>query len=75
MPYVIWMVVLTVIAVLLFTARRNLAEIRDDRQSTIRHLASLLRPAGFLILGLMAFITFFASVRQVPAGHIGVVYE
>lgn len=36
MPYVIWMVVLTVIAALLFTAKRNLAEIRDDRQSKIQ---------------------------------------
>jgi hypothetical protein len=33
MPYVIWMVVLTVIAALLFAARRNLPEIRDYRQS------------------------------------------
>ena len=29
MRYVIWMVVLTVIAVLLLTAKRNLPEIRD----------------------------------------------
>ncbi len=75
MPYVISMVVLTVIAVLLFTARRNGPEIRDYRQSKLLYLASLRRPIGFLILALMAFITFFASVHQVPAGHIGVVYE
>src|SRR5437879_6410755 len=35
----------------------------------------LLKPGGFLILALMGFSTFFASVHQVPAGHIGVVYE
>jgi len=75
MPYVIWMVVLTLIAVLLFTAKRNLPEIRDSRQATIRYLAGLLRPGGFLILVVMAFSTFFASIHQVPAGHIGVVYE
>src|SRR6266850_4055699 len=71
MPYVIWMVVLTLIAVLLFTAKRNLPEIRDSRQATIRSLAGLLRPGGFLILVVMAFSTFFASVHQVPAGQIG----
>jgi regulator of protease activity HflC (stomatin/prohibitin superfamily) len=75
MRYVIWMVVLTVVAVLLFTAKRNLPEIRDYRQSTILYLASFLKPAGYLILALMALSTFFASVHQVPAGHIGVVYE
>ncbi len=75
MPYVISMVILTVIAVLLFTAKRNLPEIRDYRQAKVLYLASLRRPIGFLILALMAFITFFASVHQVPAGHIGVVYE
>jgi regulator of protease activity HflC (stomatin/prohibitin superfamily) len=75
MRYVIWMVVLTVIAVLLFTAKRNLPEIRDYRQSKILYLASLLKPAGYLIVALMALSTFFASVHQVPAGHIGVVYE
>jgi len=75
MSYVIWMVVLTVIAVLLFTAKRNLPEIRDYSQSKVLYLASLLKPAGFLIVALMVFGTFFASVHQVPAGHIGVVYE
>ena len=75
MSYVISMVVLTVIAVLLLTAKRNLPEIRDYRQSKLLYLASLRRPLGFLILALMAFVTFFASVHQVPAGHIGVVYE
>ena len=75
MSYVIWMVVLTVIAVLLFTATRTLPEIRDYRQSKVLYLASLLKPGGFLILALMGFSTFFASVHQVPAGHIGVVYE
>jgi len=75
MRYVIWMVVLTVIAVLLFTAKRNLPEIRDYRQSKVLYLASFLKPAGYLILALMALSTFFASVHQVPAGHIGVVYE
>ena len=75
MPYVIWMIVLTVIAVLLFTGKRNLPEIRDYRQSKVLYLASLLRPGGFLILAVMVFSTFYASVHQVPAGHIGVVYE
>ncbi len=75
MRYVIWMVVLTVIAVLLFTAKRNLSEIRDYRQSKVLYLASFLKPGGYLILALMALSTFFASVHQVPAGHIGVVYE
>jgi regulator of protease activity HflC (stomatin/prohibitin superfamily) len=75
MRYVIWMVILTVVAVLLFTAKRTLPDIRDTRQSTILYLASFLRPAGYLILALMALSTFFASVHQVPAGHIGVVYE
>jgi regulator of protease activity HflC (stomatin/prohibitin superfamily) len=75
MRYVIWMVVLTVIAVLLFTAKRNLPEIRDYRQAKILYLASFLKPGGYLILALMALSTFFASVHQVPAGHIGVVYE
>ena len=55
MSYVIWMVVLTVIAVILFTAKRNVPEIRDYRQSWVLYLAGLLKPAGFLILGLMAF--------------------
>jgi regulator of protease activity HflC (stomatin/prohibitin superfamily) len=75
MPYVIWMVVLTVIAALLFAARRNLPEIRDYRQSKMLYLVSLLRPGAYVVLGLMAFCTVFASVHQVPAGHIGVVYE
>ena len=76
MSYIIWMVVLTVIAVLLFTAKRNLPEIRDYGESKVLYLASLLRRGGlFLILALMAFSTLFASVHQVPAGHIGVVYE
>src|SRR5437870_8773946 len=75
MSYVIWMAILTVIAVFLFTAKRNLPESRDYRQSRIFYLASLLKPGGFLILALMGFSTFFASVHQVPAGHIGVVYE
>jgi regulator of protease activity HflC (stomatin/prohibitin superfamily) len=75
MPYVIWMVVLTVIAALLFAARRNLPEIRDYRQSKMLYLVSLLRPGAYVVLGLMAFSTVFVSVHQVPAGHIGVVYE
>jgi regulator of protease activity HflC (stomatin/prohibitin superfamily) len=75
MRYVIWMVVLTVIAVLLFTAKRNLPELRDYRQSKVLYLASFLKPGGYLILALMVLSTFFASVHQVPAGHIGVVYE
>ena len=75
MRYVIWMVILTGVAVLLFTAKRNLPEIRDYRQSRIPYLASLLKPGGYLILALMVLSTFFASVHQVPAGHIGVVYE
>jgi regulator of protease activity HflC (stomatin/prohibitin superfamily) len=75
MSYVIWMVILTVIAALLFTAQRTFPETRDYRGSKILLLASLLRPGGFLILVLMVLSTFFASVHQVPAGHIGVVYE
>ena len=75
MRYVIWMVVLTVIATLLLTAKRNLPEIRDYSQSKVLYLASFLKPGGYLILALMALSTFFASVHQVPAGHIGVVYE
>jgi regulator of protease activity HflC (stomatin/prohibitin superfamily) len=75
MRYVIWMVILTGVAVLLFTAKRNLPEIRDYRQSRILYLASLLKPGGYLILALMVLSTLFASVHQVPAGHIGVVYE
>jgi len=75
MSYVIWMAILAVIAALLFTAQRTFPETRDYRGSTILLLASLLKPGGFLILVLMVFITFFASVHQVPAGHIGVVYE
>ena len=75
MRYVIWMVVLTVIAILLFTAKRNLPEIRDYSRSKVLYLASSLKPGGYLILALMALSTFFASVHQVPAGHIGVVYE
>ena len=46
MSYVIWMVVLTVIAVLLFTAKRNLPEIRDYGESKVLYLASLLRRGG-----------------------------
>src|SRR5207245_3157448 len=72
---VIWIVVLTVIAVLPFAAKRNLPEIRDYRQSKLPYLGSFLKPAGGLILALMALSTFFACVQQVPAGHIGVVYE
>ena len=75
MRYVIWMVILTGVAVLLFTAKRNLPEIRDYRQSRTLYLASLLKPGGYLILALMVLSTLFASVHQVPAGHIGVVYE
>ncbi len=75
MSYVIWMAILAVIAVLLFTAQRTFPETRDYRGSRILLLASLLKPGGFLILALMVFITFFSSVHQVPAGHIGVVYE
>jgi len=75
MSYVIWMAILTVIAALLFTAQRTFPETRDYRGSKILLLASLLKPGGFLILALMVFVTFFASVHQVPAGHIGVVYE
>jgi regulator of protease activity HflC (stomatin/prohibitin superfamily) len=75
MSYVIWMVILAVIAALLFTAQRTFPETRDYRGSKILLLASLLKPGGFSILALMVFITFFASVHQVPAGHIGVVYE
>ena len=75
MRYVIWMVILTGVAVLLFTAKRNLPEIRDYRQSRILYLASLLKPGVYLILALMVLSTLFASVHQVPAGHIGVVYE
>jgi prohibitin 2 len=74
-PYVIWMVVLTVIVALLFAARRNLPEIRDYRQPKMLYLVSLLRPGAYVVLGLMAFSTVFASVHQVPAGHTGVVYE
>jgi regulator of protease activity HflC (stomatin/prohibitin superfamily) len=75
MSYVIWMAILAVIAALLFTAQRIFPETRDYRGSKILLLASLLKPGGYLILALMVFITFFASVHQVPAGHIGVVYE
>ncbi len=75
MSYVIWMAILAVIAALLFTAQRTFPETRDYRGSKILLLASLLKPGGALILALMVFITFFASVHQVPAGHIGVVYE
>jgi prohibitin 2 len=75
MRYVIWMVVLTVIAVLLFTAKRNLPEIRDYGQSKLLYLGSFLKPGGYLVLALLALSTLFASVHQVPAGHIGVVYE
>jgi regulator of protease activity HflC (stomatin/prohibitin superfamily) len=75
MSYVIWMAILAVIAALLFTAQRTFPETRDYRGSKILLLASLLKPGGFLVLALMVFITFFASVHQVPAGHIGVVYE
>src|SRR5207244_13502431 len=75
MRYVIWMVVLTVIAMLLFTAKRNLPEIRDYSQSKVLYLGSFLKPGGYLVLALMALSTFFASVHQVPARHIGVVYE
>jgi len=75
MSYAIWMAILTVIAALLFTAQRTFPETRDYRGSKILLLASLLKPGGFLILALMVFVTFFASVHQVPAGHIGVVYE
>ena len=75
MLYIISMVVLTVIAALLLTARRNVPEISADRRFQVHYLASLLKPAGVLILAVMVFITFFASVHQVPAGHIGVVYE
>lgn len=75
MRYVIWMIILTGVAVLLFTAKRNLPEIRDYRSSRILYLASLLKPGGYLILALMVLSTLFASVHQVPAGHIGVVYE
>jgi regulator of protease activity HflC (stomatin/prohibitin superfamily) len=75
MSYVIWMAILAVIAALLFTAQRTFPETRDYRGSKILLLASLLKPGGFLILALMVFITFFDSVHQVPAGHIGVVYE
>ena len=71
MRYVIWMVVLTVIAVLLFAAKRNFPEIRDYRQSKLLYLGSFLKPAGGLILALMALSTFFASVHQVPAGAQG----
>jgi hypothetical protein len=68
MPYVIWMIVLTVIAVLLFTTKRNVPEIRDYRQSKILYLATLLRPGGFLILALMAFSTFsLPSTKCRPA--------
>lgn len=74
MLYVILMVVLTVTALLLFTAKRNLPAVSDYRQSRF-NLANLIRPGAFLILALMVLITFFASVYQVPAGHIGVVYE
>jgi regulator of protease activity HflC (stomatin/prohibitin superfamily) len=75
MRYVIWMVILTGVAVLLFTAKRNLPEIRDYGQSKLLYLGSFLKPGGYLVLALMALSTFFASVHQVPAGHIGVVYE
>lgn len=75
MRYIIWMIILTGVAVLLFTAKRNLPEIRDYRSSRILYLASLLKPGGYLILALMVLSTLFASVHQVPAGHIGVVYE
>ena len=75
MLYIIWMIVLAVLAALFFTAKRNFPEISASRQSKVLYLASLRKPAGVLILALMAFITFFASVHQVPAGHIGVVYE
>ena len=75
MPYIIWMVVLTVVAALLFTARRRVPEITAYRQPTLLYLAGLLKPGALLVVALMAFITFYASVHQVPAGHIGVVYE
>jgi regulator of protease activity HflC (stomatin/prohibitin superfamily) len=75
MRYVIWMVILTVIAALLFAAKRNLPEIRDYRPSRVLYLTGFLRPGAYVILALMAFSTFFASVHQVPAGHTGVVYE
>ena len=75
MRYVIWMVILTGAAVLLFTAKRNLPEIRDYGQSKVLYLGSFLKPGGYLVLAHMALSTFFASVHQVPAGHIGVVYE
>ena len=74
MPYIIWMVVLMVVAGLLIAARRNLPAISDYRQSKVLYLASLMRPE-VLIPALMVLITFFSSVQQVPAGHIGVVYE
>jgi regulator of protease activity HflC (stomatin/prohibitin superfamily) len=77
MQYIIWMVVLTGIAGLLFIARRNVPEIGAYGPSKVLYLVSLVRPGAVLmvILALMVFITFFSSVHQVPAGHIGVVYE
>src|SRR5256712_10793976 len=75
MSYVIWMAILAVIAALLFTAQRTFPETRDYPGSKILLLAKLLKPGGVLILALMVFITFFASVHQVPPAPLGVVSE
>ena len=75
MQYLFWMVVLTALAALLFIARRNMPEIDDHRSSRLRYLVGVLRRGVLLVVTLMVFSTFFASVHQVPAGHIGVVYE
>ncbi|MBI4523891.1 MAG: prohibitin family protein [Deltaproteobacteria bacterium] len=75
MLYVIWMAILAVIAVLFFLAGRVLPQVEDHRQPRARIFPALLKPAGFLVLVVMIFSTFFASVYQVPAGHLGVIYE
>jgi regulator of protease activity HflC (stomatin/prohibitin superfamily) len=69
------MVILAVIAVLFFTASRRLPQIEDYRQARRANLTMVLRPGTWLILALMAVISFYASVYQVPAGHVGVIYE
>jgi regulator of protease activity HflC (stomatin/prohibitin superfamily) len=77
MLYIVCMVVLTGLAALLVTARRRVPEISAARPSTALYLVRLLEPRAVLVvtLALMVLLTLFAAVHQVPAGHIGVVYE
>ncbi|MGH7773652.1 MAG: prohibitin family protein [Candidatus Binatia bacterium] len=75
MLYIVWMFILGLVALGLFAASKRSTEIRGYRGLEVLPVSKGFRVATFLVLGLIAAMTLAASIHQMPAGHVGVVFE